>query len=176
MYRIGFGCQLGGAVYRWPMVRFSSVGAVLVAAVATWGCGSKDAVTLGAKVRNVQISVEQKTLGTQLGGGFELFLEVGAEASGGSTVTLETFGLVRGGDTLDSPLQATPQGVTFPLTVGKGQSKTVSFVIDSASLLDPATKDAICAGPVRVSGSIKDTLSGGERTPLSSSDVTPSGC
>jgi hypothetical protein len=101
---------------------------------------------------------------------------VGSEASDDSTVSLETFALVRGGESLVAPLQATPQGVTFPLKVSKGQSKTVSFVIDSVGLLEAGTKDAICAGPVQVSGSVVDTLSGGERTPLSSSDVAPSGC
>ncbi len=149
---------------------------MLLAALTSIACGSKESVSLSARIGNVQVAVEQKTLGTALSGSFDLDLEVGPEASSGSTVTLEALALIRGSEALVSPLQAVPQNATFPISVGKGEIKTVSFQIDSATLLDAAVKDAICAGPVSVGGSVTDTLSNGGRTPLSSPSVAPGGC
>lgn len=147
---------------------------VLVATLAC-GCGSKESVSLSARIGNVQLSVEQKTLGTALSGSFDLQLELGPEASGDTSVSLESLALLREGQAVVSPLQATPQGTSFPVQVGKGQTKTVPFVVDDSTLLDAAVKDAICAGPLSVSGSVTDTLGGG-RTTLVSPAVTPGGC
>jgi hypothetical protein len=148
--------------------------AILLFSVLLVACGSKDSITLGANVQNVQVTVEDETLGTQLSGGFELRLELGSEATESTTVSLETFALVRDGQTLVAPLQATPVNATFPVTLGKGDSRTIGFAIDSSTLLDASDKDAICAGPVSVSGAVTDTLSGNHG--LTSQKVEPQGC
>ncbi|MEZ4219885.1 MAG: hypothetical protein R3B13_03080 [Polyangiaceae bacterium] len=153
------------------MFRFSPC----LLAVFLVGCGSKESISLTANVQNVTLAVEQKTLGTQLTGGFELFLELGSEASGSTEVSLEAFAVVRGTDTLVSPLQASPQGVTFPLSLGKGQKRVVPFTVDDSTLVDAALKDSLCAGAVRMRGAVSDTLAGG-RTPLQSIDVVVGGC
>ena len=138
-------------------------------------CGSKESISLTALVQNANLNVEQKTLGTQLSGGFELFFELGPEASGSTEVSLETFAVVRGAETLVSPLQATPDGVTFPLSLGKGQKRVVPFSVDDSTLLDAALQSSLCAGPVRLRGAVSDTLGGG-RTPLESRELSVGGC
>lgn len=142
------------------------------------GCGSKATVSLSAMVQNAEIGLEQGTLGTRITGGFELFLEVGSEASGGSTVSLESFALVRASDqsTLLSPLSAAPQGAQFPLDVSKGQQRIVVFTIAEDKPLAQADVDAICAEPVQIVGAVRDTLSGGETTPVTSIALAPAGC
>ena len=141
-------------------------------------CGSKGSVSLSAMLQNAEISLQQVALGTELAGSFELFLEVGPEADGGSTVSLESFALVRASDqsTLVSPLTASPQGATFPLDVPKGGKRVVPFDVDGDGLLDAAVTDAICAEPVQIVGAVRDTLSGGDVTPLRSIALTASGC
>jgi hypothetical protein len=150
----------------------------LLACAAVLGCGSKSSVALSARIQAAELAVEQLTLGTQLTGGFELFLEVGPEASGGATVSLESFALVRASDSssLVAPLPAEPQGASFPVQVGKGQKKIVPFTLDATDLLAPASHAAICAEPVKVVGAVRDTLSGGASTPLESAALTPTGC
>jgi hypothetical protein len=151
---------------------------LLLACAAALGCGSKSSVALSARIQSTELAVEQVTLGTRLTGSFELYLEVGPEASGGSTVSLESFALVRQSDQLSlvAPLAAGPQGASFPLDVGKGQKKIVPFALDTSGLLDAATRDALCAAPVQVVGAVRDTLSGGETTPLQGAPLTPDGC
>jgi len=139
------------------------------------GCGGKGNVSLSASIQQPRAAVEQLTLGTRLTGGFELVLEVGADASGGSSVSLERFELVRDGATV-AALTVRSDGHSFPLHVEKGQLVSVPFVFDDSTLLAAEVRDAVCAGPVSIAGAITDTLSGGRTTPLTSAAITPSGC
>jgi hypothetical protein len=136
-------------------------------------CGSKGAVSLLATVSAPDVEVEQLTLGTRLKGGFDLVLEVGPEAEGGSEVTVESFALARGRMTLVTPLSAAPVDATLPLAVGKGQRRVVRFAIDESKFIEPGQRDQICAGPVQVTGAIRDSLSGGNLTQLSSVEAAP---
>ncbi|MBK7579371.1 MAG: hypothetical protein IPI67_04110 [Myxococcales bacterium] len=158
------------------MIRALSL--VLSSAVLLFGCGSKDNISLSATVSKVQLSVIEQALGTQLSGGFDLNLEVGAEADGDGTVELESFSIVRAADqgTLVGALQAVPQGVSFPLKVGKGQSKAVPFLLDDSALLPSADKANLCAGEVQLVGAVKHNLNGGETKPLRGKALLPSGC
>jgi hypothetical protein len=139
------------------------------------GCGSKGSVSLTASIQKPRVAVEQLTLGTRLTGGFNLVLEVGEEASSGSTVSLERFELVRDGASV-AGLTVRSDSHTFPLRVEKGQLVSVPFVFDDSALLAATVRDAICAGPVQIAGAVTDTLSGGRTTPVTSAALTPSGC
>lgn len=158
------------------MIRSRLILAALAACAVS--CGSKGTVSLSANLQNPQVSVEQAALGAKLGGSFELFLEVGPEAESGSTVSLESFALVRASDqsTLLAPLPAMPDGTTFPLDVPKGGQRVVPFLVGDDDLLDASTKDAICAEPVQIVGAVRDTLSGGGVTSVRSTGITVSGC
>lgn len=147
-----------------------------LSALSALGCGSKDNISLSANVSNVQLTVTDQALGTQLGGSFDLYLEVGAEADHGATVELGSFSLVRDGATVVGTLQVLPQGVTFPVKVPKGESKTVPFLLDDSALLPAADKQNLCAGEVQLVGAVKHDLNGGETKPLSGKPGLPSGC
>lgn len=150
----------------------------IVAALVTSGCGSKDSISLSASVSNVQLTVTEQTLGTELAGSFDLYLEVGPEADGAATVELESFSLVGATtqSTLVPALAAVPQGATFPLTIGKGESKTVTFQLDTTKLLPAGEKTNLCAGQVQIAGAVKHNLNGGETKPLDSGPQTLGGC
>lgn len=139
------------------------------------GCDTEVSVSLSASIEQPRVAVEQLTLGTRLTGGFDLVLEVGEEASSGSTVSPERFELVRDGASV-AALTVRSDGHSFPLRVEKGQLVRVPFVFDESALLAAGVRDAICAGPVHIAGAVTDTLSGGRTTPLTSPAVTPSGC
>jgi hypothetical protein len=148
---------------------------MLVALVAL-GCGSKDNISVSATVSDVNLTVTEKTLGTQLSGSFSLQLEVGEQAERDATVELGSFSLVRDGATLVGALKVVPQGVTFPVKVGKGQSKAIPFTLDDSALLPAGDKASLCVGDVQLVGAVTHDLNGGETKPLRGKPGLPSGC
>jgi hypothetical protein len=154
------------------------LGVALSVALILSGCGSKSIVSLSASIQNADLAVAQVALGTTLSGSFVLSLALGNRASGSTQVSLESFSLLSSADksTLIAPLKVTPQGATFPLTVGVGQTKNVTFQLDTSDTLQSSEKAALCAGPVLIVGTVTDTLGGGKSIDLSSSPVTISGC
>jgi hypothetical protein len=141
------------------------------------GCGSKGAVALTTSIESANVELQALALGTRLGGGFDLLMDLGPEAESDTQVTLEAFALVRGAETLVSPLEALPEGAEFPLTVPKGGRRQVHFAIGSDTrLVDPATAAGICAGALQIAGALRDSLNDGKLTPLKSRELTPSGC
>ncbi|MBI3202778.1 MAG: hypothetical protein HYZ29_14660 [Myxococcales bacterium] len=148
----------------------------LFAGLTALGCGSKDNISVSATVSNVKLTVTEQTLGTQLGGSFALELEVGAQAEHAATVELGSFSLARDGATLVGGLKVVPQGVTFPVKVGTGDSKTIPFTLDDSALLPASDKANLCSGDVQLVGAVTHDLNGGETKPLQGSPGLPSGC
>ena len=128
---------------------------MLVAGLGALGCGSKDNISVSATVSNVKLTVTEQTLGTQLGG---------------------SFSLARDGATLVGALKVVPQGVTFPVKVGTGDSKTIPFTLDDSALLPASDKANLCSGDVQLVGAVTHDLNGGETKPLQGSPGLPSGC
>ena len=143
---------------------------------ALGGCGSKGSVGLSAQVQSASLAVESVTLGTKLSGSFELFLEVGPEASGGSDVGLLSFALVTASSqaTLVAPLHLSPAESQYH--VPKGEQRILPFELDHPDPLASALLDALCAEPVQISGAVTDSLSGGESTPVHSQSIAVRGC
>lgn len=142
------------------------------------GCGSKGAVSLNASLQNVDVRLEQVTLGVRLLGGFDLRLSLGSEAPSSTTVSLESFALVRAADqsTLLAPLPVAPgAGAVLPVELSKGQEKVVPFAFDGNELVDPNLRDQICAQTVQIVGAISDSASG-DILPLASNELEPDGC
>jgi hypothetical protein len=154
-------------------MRLLGCSALILACWLTSACGSKGAVSLVATVSAPEVEVEQLTLGARLKGGFDLRLEVGPEAESGTEVSIENFAVSRGEMTLVAPLLAAPVDATPPFAVGKGQSRVVHFAIDESKFIEDSQRDQLCAGAVRITGAIRDTLSGGNLTQVVSPDVTP---
>ena len=89
-------------------------GLVLLLGLAVFGCGSKGAVSLSARIENATLSVQPLALGTQLTGEFDLVLELGAHAPEATSVTLGGFSLKNEQSTLVSALSVSASE-TFPL-------------------------------------------------------------
>ena len=156
----------------WSLPWFLPLFWVSLASLAA--CGDKSAVSLTVTLQEPAVSATNHTLGTELGGGFVLEFDLGPEASGPTTVTPGNFALqTASGSVLVDPLPADPSGSSFPLVVAKGSTQKMTFVISSDELLDPATRDALCAGPVVIVGSVMDSLSGGTDS-VRSNPITPS--
>lgn len=132
------------------------------------GCGSKGGASLLVQVDQPTLSVVDGAAGTSLSGSFHLSLQLGSEASGSAQVTLGNFSLQsEAGAPLIEVLNLTASP-DFPVDVGKGQTQIVNLTFDEDSV-DRAT---LCAGKVRIVGSVLDSLKGGT-DPVSSALFTP---
>jgi hypothetical protein len=126
-------------------------------------CGSKGSVSLLVEIDQPMVHVDDG-----ISGSFQLSLALGSEASGSTRVTLGNFSLQTeaGAPLIDVlNLSSTPE---FPVDVAKGDTQIVSFTFDRGSV----DHDAVCAGKVRIVGSVMDTLKGGT-DPVSSALFTP---
>ena len=135
-------------------MRFCFVFWVLSALLAA--CGDKGAVSLSASIPEAEVSVKDNPFGAGLEGSFRLELALGGEASGSTSVTPGNFQLQTeaGAALVDLPHAATT--TVFPLQVGKGEVKSVSFTLKE----DSVDRAALCAGKVRIVGSVLDSLKG----------------
>jgi len=140
----------------------------------SFGCGSKENVSLSASLVNPSVGVSAFALGTELSGGFHLRLELGEQAPEATQVALGTFSLRRGQAEVVSALPLAPEGgVTFPLSIAVGEVRMVHMSFDSSSLLEASEGDAICQGPLEIVGTVTDSLNAGKATTAQSPSVTP---
>jgi len=146
----------------WPLV--------LALPLGLSSCGDKSAVSLTVVMDQATVTAQDGTFGATLGGGFELKFALGPEASGSSTVTLGSFILQNAsGAALVDPVEVTASGASFPLVIEKGQNKAVTFTLMSSKTVD---RDALCAGQVKIVGTVMDSLKGGTDA-VSSELLTP---
>jgi len=128
------------------------------AAALALGCGSKEDVTLTAKIQNPKAMPVSVALGTALNGSFDLVLEVGSYSPHGSSVTPGTLAIRNEAAVLVSSL-AVDYSETPPFEVGVGKSKTVAATLDATKLLEASALDALCAADVWYVLSFTDTSS-----------------
>ena len=152
------------------------ISTLLVVSGLVCGCGGKERVTVSASVHEVQLSVEEQTLGTFLAGEFQLLVTLGVNAPRSTTVTLESFSLVRASDQTElvAPLPlATP---TSPFELGPGDEETLTLTLDANDPIGQGLRDDLCAEPVQIRGTVTDTESEERSTPVQSGSVTVGGC
>jgi hypothetical protein len=135
------------------------------------GCVNTDpAVFVEASIASPAAAVTGGALGTQLTGGFQLNLHLGARASGASDVAVRSFEITDADQTASivAPLEAVTT-TTLPVTVEPDSDVTVSFTFDTgADLLPTEARDALCApAGIRVTGALEDSLQDGA-TPVAS--------
>ena len=120
-------------------------------------CGDKSAVSLSAFVSDAVVSVSDTAFGSGLAGSFRVQLSLGPEASGSTQVSLGNFSLqTESGAPLVDVLEL-ESDTAFPLQIDKGGSKDVNFTFKQ----DSADRESVCAGKVRIVGSVMDSLKGG---------------
>ncbi|MEI9938190.1 MAG: hypothetical protein WDO69_13300 [Pseudomonadota bacterium] len=147
-------------------MRLRSVLRVLPALLVA--CGSASDVSLSVLMTDESIQVRDSAFGAALSGGFQLRLELGSEASGSTQVSLGNFSLqTDSGAPLVDVLDIQPD-TAFPVQLDKGSSKQVVFTFTDGSV----DRAAVCAGAVRIVGSVMDTLKGGT-DPVRSGAITP---
>jgi len=131
-------------------------------------CGDKSAVSLSAFVSDAVVSVPDTAFGSALAGSFRVQLSLGPEASGSTQVSLGNFSLQTESGAPIVDVLTLESDVAFPLQVDKGGSKDVNFTFKKDSI----DRDAVCAGKVRIVGSVMDTLKGGTDQ-VGSTAITP---
>ncbi|MEO6598804.1 MAG: hypothetical protein ABIQ16_02960 [Polyangiaceae bacterium] len=140
----------------------------LLLPVALAACGSKGAVSLVVGIEQPTVSLVDGAAGASLSGSFQLELALGPEASGSTHVTLGNFSLqTEAGAPLIEVLNltSTPE---FPIDVAKGDSQIARFTFNK----DGVDRDEVCAGKVRIVGSVMDSIKGGT-DPVSSDLIMP---
>ncbi len=143
--------------------------ALCSAALLLAACGDKSAVSLSAQIPDASVSVADTAFGdATLSGSFSLLLALGPEASGPTNVTLGNFSLQDANGAALVDVLSLTSNPEFPVDVDKGGSKTVAFTFSK----DSVDRAALCAGQVRIVGSLMDSLKGGT-DPVSSGLLTP---
>jgi len=150
----------------------------LAALGAGAGCdgAEESTVFVEASIVNPKADVSGDTLGTYLSGTFALHLNLGAEASEGSQVSLTSFA-VTGADqgTVIVPSLKATTTTAMPVSVGPGSKVIVDMTFDSAdNTLGVELKELCNAAGIRISGVVQDSLQDGTTTAVS--DVFTATC
>jgi hypothetical protein len=132
------------------------------------GCGSASTVSLSVQLTDEALKVTDSAFGSALSGSFLLRLELGSEASGSTRITPGNFELQsEAGESLADLRDATTEP-EFPVDLNKGESRQVRFTLEGISL----DRAKACPGPVRIVGSVMDSLKGAA-DPVRSGSITP---
>ncbi len=167
--------------YRSAMPRTLVAPTLLLAALAAplAGCPDDDAaVFVEASIASPAAGVGKETLGTVLGGSFELALHLGPRASGPSQVSPGAFAIQSADQTQTLvPTLAISSVPSFPVDVGIDSDVVVQVSFGTGDGLLPADSyDEICAaGELVISGAIQDSLQDASTTVVSS-PFLPDGC
>lgn len=130
-------------------------------------CGSASDLSLSVRTTDESIKVTDGAF-AGLEGTFQLELVLGSEANGSTEVSLGKFELqTESGELLVDLRDATSEPM-FPIHLNKGESKRVLFTLDSISV----DRARVCAGKVRIVGSVMDTLKGAT-DPVRSGPISP---
>lgn len=141
------------------------------------GCGSKDSVALSAWITDAELGLEEGTLGNRLTGSFVLNLELGPEASGSTTVSLEDFALAPAGGVGDLVPGFAPETTeTFPLTLGAGDKRSITMTVPDGDTIADSQVSLICDGDVEIRASLRDSLGNDAITSVRSGALSVSGC
>lgn len=133
------------------------------------GCGDKSAISLSANIPDGSVKVQSGVFGASASGNFEMLLALGPEASDSRTVTPQNFQLVNDAKAVVADQLAVETTTPIPITIGKGESTTVSFMFADAMV----DHDTACAGSLFIVGSVDDASGMGSQR-VSSGALVPS--
>ena len=144
-----------------------SLSALWVLPALLVACGSASDLSLSVRTTDESIKVTNGAF-SGLEGNFKLQLVLGSETNGSAQVSLGKFELHTEADEFLADLSDATTEPTFPINLNKGESKQVLFTLKGISI----DRDQACPGPVRIVGSVMDTLKGGT-DPVRSGLITP---
>lgn len=148
--------------------------ALLSAGLVLSGCGVKEDVSLFVYARGATLTKGANAFGAKLDGVVDVVFDLGAYSGEPVTVEAIQLGLYRdGAQILPAARFEPPAGTRFPFDLAPGQKTAIRYTIRRDQLVDgePA---ALCAGPVTVNGSVKQT--GKPAFGLASEQVNVAGC
>lgn len=131
-------------------------------------CGSASTISLSVQMTDEALEVTDSAFGAGLSGSFQLRFELGSEASGSTRVTPGNFELQTEAGEVVANLRDAKMAPEFPIDLNKGESKQVLFTLTDISV----DRARACPGPVRIVGSVMDTLKGGT-VPVRSGSIKP---
>jgi hypothetical protein len=148
--------------------------AVLAVLLACAGCSAKEDVSLVVSADGASLAKVPGPFDAKLTGGVDVSFDLGHYS--GSDVTVESIqiGLYRGGaQIIPGAKIEPPAGTTFPLQLSPGATQKIHYTISKDQLLkDEAT--ALCAGPVTVTGIVKQ--SGKPDLTINADPISATGC
>lgn len=124
------------------------------------GCGVKEDASLAVYAHGASLTKGENAFGSKLDGSVQVVFDLGKWTQGSVTVESIQLGLYR--DTtqvVPGAKVSPPAGTTFPLVLAPGQKQTLAYTITKESLTADETA-ALCAGPVKVSGVVKQAGKG----------------
>jgi hypothetical protein len=130
-------------------------------------CASASDVSLSVLMSDESIKVTNGAF-SSLQGSFQLQLVLGSEANGSTQVSMGRFELHSEAGAFLADLGDATLEPMFPINLNKGESKRVLFTLDGIGV----NRDEVCAGRVRIVGTLTDTLKGGT-DPVQSGLLTP---
>ena len=119
---------------------FAPAAVLTVLSLPLAGCPDDDAaVFVEASIASPAATVEQETLGTVLGGGFDLALHLGPRATGPSQVSVGAFGLQNAEQSSTLvPTLSLAASPSFPVEVGIDSDVVVAVSFGTGDGLLPA--------------------------------------
>jgi hypothetical protein len=130
-------------------------------------CGSKGAVSLTARIESSELGVTSGTLASGLSGQFDLVLELGEHAPRATTVSAPSFG-VRQGNDMVVPTLSLSASERFPIELEPGSDQRVRFTVAENESVTDEEAEKLCAGPIRISGTVTDSLNDGKPAAIDS--------
>jgi hypothetical protein len=138
---------------------------------------SPDRVKSTTHIEQAQLSVTKGPLVTSIGGSFDFVIAIGDLASSDDVIgDAPTFQLVGAGEQAGPGLDALPPSGTFPLTLRSGAQKSITFALTDQNTITAAETSVVCAGPVRIVATYRDSLGGDRAISTESDPTTVAGC
>jgi hypothetical protein len=145
----------------------------LLLAALLLGCGVKEDASLYVYAKNATLTKSTAAF-TKLDGSVEVFFDLGKYTQESATIESISLGMFRDNKQIVPAAKfEPPAGTTFPVTMAPGSRVTIKYTITRSQLIDTEPTD-LCAGPVKITGTVKQTGKG--EMQINSDPITVSGC
>lgn len=148
--------------------------ALLLFLCYTPSCGVKEDAQLFVYARNATLTKGTNAFGSKLDGAVEVFFDLGKYTQEAATIESISLGMYRDNKQVVPAAKIEPAaGTAFPMTLAPGSRQTIKYTITRSQLIDNEPVE-LCAGPVKLTGAVKQTGKG--ELQISSDAITVSGC
>jgi hypothetical protein len=149
-------------------------GMLVAGTLSVSACGVKENVSLFVYARAPSLVKGSNEFGPKLDGSVDVVFDLGSYAGDPVTVEAIQLGVYRDDVQLVPRARLEPAaGTSFPFDLAPGKSTTIRYTVRPYQL-DPGEPAALCAGPVVISGAVKQA--GKAEIRISSDLVNVAGC